>query len=217
LKAEEGDSDRMVSSLNKVGGYMSFATFRRQIQQLRDPARQLLHGVESEYVSCGSLVPLGLALAEMAQLFEELLVAGPPEVHALFDGGETNGPNLDTRLKYIRDLCSASSYAVRGRIGDAFHAFVAAPDAPVESPGESAWLTILSEQANYGCHDSVVELARLLDDTFEAGAEIANSLGVFVTAEPACWNEVLRNLHHIRDHFDCAETLLIACMRPSKD
>ena len=73
--------------------------------------------------SCRSLWPLGIALVEGASLFS-ILTSSVQEcegIHHLFDGGEEAGPNLDTRLRCIRDLCSASIYC-------AAHAFNRKPN-----------------------------------------------------------------------------------------
>jgi hypothetical protein len=162
---------------------------------------------------CRSLWPLGGALVEGAMLYA-LLQADPSGNHKvslarLFDGGESEGPNIETRLKCIRDLCSASIFALEDRsanlevqVGDVME--------PIETPGVSYWCGLLSTCFPQKDNQAVTEVARLLDDVFSELVRITICLQVLAEENrPDIWPEIWRAASHIRDHFDYAEEIVI--------
>ena len=65
--------------------------------------------------SCSSLMPLALALFETADLIKLLFHVDKTVIRNLFCGDEDTSPNIDTRLRCIRDLCSACVFGLTKR------------------------------------------------------------------------------------------------------
>jgi hypothetical protein len=169
--------------------------------------------------ACCSLLPLGIGLVEGAALFSvfDASIGQEEAVRSLFDGGETRGPNLYTRLKCVRDLFSASSYALREKCLQ--DAAILSDNNPVAvaTPGELQWIALMARHTCARDEECVREVARLLDDSLEAMIAIASNLRGVSTLPPRSGsrNEVYRHVCHVRDHFDYAEDMLLACICPS--
>src|ERR1700687_843574 len=114
---------------------------------------------------CRTLWPLGLALIESAALFSVLDALPPAQGQpcTLLDGGESAGPNIDTRLRVIRDLCSASAYALSEMSSEQVPDVEDAPVVVVETPGGLHWVTLLREFLGPSDETCVTELCRLLN------------------------------------------------------
>ena len=161
-------------------------------------------------------IPIGLALWATSKLYR-LLLQNPEsqQLTQLFDGGELQGPNLDTRLKYIRDLCGASSYFFKRHCEETAETSVG-PIEAVQTPGESAWSALISSYIR--SQETIQEVSRLLDDVLEAMLCIyQNLLLIQDRREGAILDEVHRHLTHIADHFDYAEEMVIEAMNPAED
>jgi hypothetical protein len=135
----------------------------------------------------------------------------------LFDGGESAGPNIDTRLRFLRDLCSSSTFTVRDRASAAAQAHFEEAVSSIESPGETYWIRLVTQLTAINPADpNVVELGRLLDDVYTETERIANALNTVTTHEALIdWDEILRAINHVRDHYDYAEEMIIECIRPA--
>ena len=185
---------------------------------IRDVGKQVLHYEHSEKESCCSLMPLALVLIEAAKLYS--LFFNPSDSSTfrdLFDGGQENMPNLDTRLNTIRDLCSASRYGLIWRAERSPDlGLQSQPHEPSNTPGEAFWVELLEPYAEPGEYKDLVEAARLIDDVLEAILDIGKNLKeIFDGGNLGSWNEIARHADHIRDHFDYAEESLISIMKPA--
>jgi hypothetical protein len=166
--------------------------------------------------SCYSLMPLAFALMEAVDLYSFICdTSNKLRIANLFDANEVTMPNIDTRLRTIRDLCSASNYGLQKR-SEEF------PDnTPVDSKslegiplGEGFWLETLRPYLDTANHKDSLEVARLLDDVLESVIIISENLNSLLKGSVAgSWNETYRQTSHIRDHFDYAEDSLISCIR----
>jgi hypothetical protein len=198
----------------------AFSTYGNMISDIQSTGYALFTTSCSPEFLGGSLLPLAIGLIESAALFSlfDPSTKDTGAVRALFDGGETAGPNLDTRLRCIRDLCSASVYSLRVK---AFHSNGATPQSctdDVETPGEHEWVQLISSYACSGDDKAIVETSRLLDDLFEGMVHIARNLRRLAEGMAAgSWNEVYRSACHIRDHCDYAEEMVVACICRAKD
>lgn len=171
-----------------------------------------------------SVHPLGMALIEAADLFRLLSedtdnrMMGP-----LFDGGESDGPNIETRLRCIRDYCSAAEYALRIRSEGACDSerCPSVLDAG-EGVGEETWLKYIAPHIN-STPDGIMEVARLLDDVLESTISIFRYIEQIIEGhvkkphEACCWEEIHRHAWHIQYHFDYAEEALISCLRVASE
>lgn len=182
----------------------------REILQLAAVSNKILKREAVYKEPCLSLVPLALSLKETCDLYSKLLHApNSMDLQSLFDGGEELTPNIDTRLKCIRDLCSASIYGLKKRSqGEA--------DQDVEysaGPGQEYWIKIIEAYTNTDTQNNTIEAAKLLDDLLESMIAIAHTLSGIFDHGNGSWNEAYRHAKHIRDHYDYAEDFIISCLR----
>jgi hypothetical protein len=187
---------------------------------IQSMGRQLLGSHDLVDSPIQSLLPLGLALVEGGSLFSEFnpSMDQGADLGALFDGGETAGPNLHTRLRYIRDLCSASGYGLQERALRSNRPSTESSNDAVETPGERAWANLIATHASSRDEKCIEEVARLLDDVLEAMIRIvANLRGLASGLSWGSWSEVDRHICHIRDHFDYAEDMVLDCIQPAKE
>jgi hypothetical protein len=191
-----------------------------KITKVKEVAQNLfLYSHAEERASCYSLVPLSLALMEASQLYSMFCCSSDKSLlSALFDGNETKMPNLDTRLKCIRDLCSASNYGLNKRDENSSgSSILTKSNKKQSSPGAELWLEIIKKYAQPTKPGILLEVARLIDDILESMLCISNNLdNFFIRKETTSWDEIVRHSNHIKDHFDFAEDALIATMRPAE-
>jgi hypothetical protein len=120
-------------------------------------------------------------------------------------------------LKCIRDLCSASDFALEARSLNDREGLV--PDSPehIDTPGGLYWANLIPGYVRLRAEKSIVEVARLLDELLEEVVRIARAIVSLGTAPSSCpWKEMHRAVRHIRDHFDFAEEMVIDCVRPAE-
>jgi hypothetical protein len=164
---------------------------------------------------CFSLVPLALALMETFDLYSNIFDSSDYHViESFFDANEESMPNIDTRLKCIRDLCSSTVYALQKRAEeDVQHSQV---DSQTHL-GQNYWVSILKPHTNYTNSADIVEAARLLDDLLESMIIVSETLHNLFNVNKGSWNEVYRHVRHIIDHYDYAEEFIISCLRQKLD
>jgi hypothetical protein len=187
---------------------------------IESAAYDLIRTYQAFEPSCRSLWPLGLALLEGAALFA-VLESTANDHHAiadLFDGGESNGPNLDTRLMCIRNLCGASIYGLRQRASEGSACDQSGCTEAVEAPGEAFWAKLISQYVASNDGPTITEVARLLDDVFEETARIAKYVKARLPyVPPKSWNEIYRAVCHIRDHIDYGESMILSCIKAASE
>ncbi len=157
-----------------------------------------------------------LAFWETSDLFC-LLMENPSSsaLTDLFDGGESKGTNLDTRLKFIRDLCSALIGLMNKNKNESSEASRLPVDI-IQTPGEEIWVTLIG--GYIAKPDNSQEIGQLLDDILEAMLGISQELSIMLDQdEKTNWGEIKRLLTHVVDHFDHTEEMLIESMQHSKD
>jgi hypothetical protein len=159
---------------------------------------------------------LMLALMFAAEICEAALSECNSDLAGLFDGGEPHLPNLHTRMKGVRDLCSAALWSIQVRSDDASD-----PNevhvSGVEKPMAGLWRDLV---CTYGdkCDASVADtVAALLDDTFESLLAVSQLLELPESNSFGKWTEIHRHIVHVRDHFDYAEESLIGTLRKSRE
>ena len=195
-----------------------------RLVEVRICGMELLKTTGIYTAGCQSIHPLGMALIEATDLFSLLDErVDMRSVRSLFDGGESEGPNIETRLRCIRDYCNAAQYAARIRAEDAYDSERCPFDVEeYEGVGEEEWLKRISPHANSTGHE-LVEVARLLDDTLESILNISRHISRLINGDvekphEACyWNEIYRHTWHIGFHFDYAEDALISCLRVASE
>lgn len=186
------------------------------IERIRNVGLLLAADAFDPMVPYASLVPLGFALLHVAALFEVLVDGHGSRIAQLFSGDEDESPNIDTRLRSVRDLCSASSYAARYRSQKALNASAPGYDShPSGAPGDQFWYQIIRRFVDWPAEDDLIEVCRFLDEMFEAALEIAEMLRSGGSTEQQVWDEVYRHVTHVRDHYDCVEEAIIDCIRPA--
>ena len=170
------------------------------------------------------LLALGAALLEGACLYSALNDPYPldsEKIRPMFDGGESNGPNIDSRLRIIRDLCSASTFALNALScndgSNPKEEFI--DDSFKESEHEQRiWLGPFVAVSALNNEGERTELCRLLGDVFESFVHVSHILQILQdNADKRLWNEAYREVCHIRDHFDYAEEILMASIFASSD
>lgn len=181
-----------------------------------DKVSELLLGSQfASRKSFSSLLPLGIALSAGRNLFSILLSNSNEEIHTLFDGGQDKGPNINTHLKFIRDLFSASEYAIDMKISLAKAGFK--KNFPTVSVVGINWLDMINSHIKQTKKNVLTEALRLINETLEALLSIGSILSVYnLDISKEAWKETLRHVVHIRDHFDYAETYLIDLLRPGE-
>lgn len=192
-----------------------------RMKEVRRQALSVLQSAEAHDVTapCNYLIPLALALLEAAHLFQ---LFGESKIQLnldhLFDGGQSHGPNLDTRLKYIRDMCGAAVYGINRHALESVELQYKIEVEETSTPGELAWVKLLREGTSIQESETLREMARLLDDILESILGISQNLsGIKGKAGPLFWNEIYRHAVHVRDHYDYAEDKVISSMRPSSE
>ena len=159
---------------------------------------------------------LALALIFAAEICEAASSERNTQLIGLFDGGETDTPNLHTRMKGVRDLCSAAAWSIQGRSGE-----VSIPNdkyvSSVKKPAAAVWANLVNRFGSE-CDPRVAgEVAALLDDTFESLLSVSQLLESPESNSSDAWTEISRHIAHVRDHFDYAEEFLIATLRESSE
>jgi len=162
---------------------------------------------------------LALALRAAAGLFEALCQGPEVSVKQLFEGAEQEAPNIDTRITTLRDLASAARWSIRYM---RFHA--------AETSGEDAdegvrarevsplfWESLMREYAESAPERAQKEAGRLLSDLFQACSDIATIICGRAVLAQRDWQEVLREIDHIRMHTDYAEEFVIDVLRGPED
>ena len=166
-------------------------------------------------LACSTLEPLALSMLETINLYSILFgLVDKKNFTDLFDGNETITPNIDTRLKYIRDLVSASKYVLKKKSEkNPQNEYENSISNDVQM-GEFFWYSLLKPYLGTTDTNDLLELSRLLDDIFESMIVISDGINSFFDKKHKNpWNEILRQIEHIRDHFDYAETHLISCLQ----
>lgn len=164
----------------------------------------------------GRLDMLTLALMFAAEICEATQSEHNSDLAGLFDGGEPDLPNLYTRMKAVRDLCSAALWSIQVRSDNASYS----NDEHVSAAGKPAaalWRELVSEFGD-NCDAGVAdEVVALLDDTFGSLLAASQLLESSESNSSDKWTEIHRHIMHVRDHFDYAEEFLIATIRKSSD
>ncbi len=195
---------------------MEWLALSHTLKEIGDWAGNLFRKTPKNHNPHLDWFPIKLALLATAQLYQQFLPH--PDLHQvrqLLDGGEPHEPNLNTRLRYIRDLCSASTYffKMKGR-NSSDHSLD--PVTMVQTPGEKVWSAWLANEVPESAN--VQELARLLDDVLEAMLCVYYNLLLLEDHDQeAIFDEVHRHLTHVVGHFDYAEEFLIEAMHPAPD
>jgi hypothetical protein len=160
---------------------------------------------------------LGLALIAAAELFEIVSSGNDLDLASLFDGGEDRGPNLYTRMKCVRDLCSAAVWPISLRNENSLAGLQAKSTSHCVMPSAELWHRIIARFANTSAPDAVSEISALMDDTMESLLCISELLRHRDRNDSYQWTEIQRHTEHVRDHFDYAEETLIASLRPANE
>lgn len=190
--------------------------FPKKLTILKPTIHSFLKENAYEDTSYKTMQPLALALIEALRLFD--ILSKPKKdnkLRSLFSGEESKGPNLDTALTYIRDLCNASKYGLRLRLKEPTVAF---PSPHIPGPGEKYWLNKIEGISNITGKRKLTEIARLLDDIFVSICAISIHLKKRKDENPRLhWNEIYQHVCHIVDHYDYAEDFLIESINPTND
>ncbi len=159
-----------------------------------------------------------MALLEGFDLFSILLFGSYNKIHNLFDGGEDKGPNIDTRLKFIRDLFSACEY-VTSYTKTSLIKTKSKTKIPKVSVVGINWLEVINLHIEQHEENVLTEVSNFINETLEALLSLGLMLDVsnlkLVSRE--IWQETNRHILHIRDHYDYAETYLIDVIRPASE
>ena len=158
---------------------------------------------------------LRAAIAEFRDLLADIHAhLTEDDATQLFDASEDRGLNLDSRLKRIRDLCSASIPELR----------MLARSEGLPKPGQAdvngdegrvlEWSQFFEARAAHASSSEWEEGARLMDDVAESLATVVALLNA--RDNRPIWNEVYRNVTHVRDHYDHAENSIIGLMKPNR-
>ncbi len=160
---------------------------------------------------------LGFALLAASDICRVVSLGDRLRLAALFDGGEDRGPNLDTRMRCVRDLCSAASFAINLRAQGAGRE--PEPRWSVAPPkiAKQIWHAIVRQHANAADARSVSEVIHLLDDAFESLLCVSECLKEAGRRNRRAWGEISRHITHVRDHFDYAEQALISSMKRGRE
>lgn len=186
-----------------------------KLNSIHEIAHEIIKTSKPYESPCYSLMPLSLALLEAEDLFKIFSLCDDLMLKNLFKGDDELSPNIDTRLRCIRDLCSASVYALMKRAEESDSSASILMHNTSKSIDEKTWMEIFK---HYTKPEYCVELARLLDDILEAILSISDILSGFLTnGEKADWNELSRHIMHIKDHCDYAEDIIISCIVPAEE
>jgi hypothetical protein len=197
---------------------VTYESAKEQLVILQKVGKLLLDSEFDNQNPLYSLWPLGMALLEGFNLFSILLFKSHKEIDNLFDGGQDKGPNIYTRLKFIRDLFSACGYATYYT-----RTSLTKPDLKVNLPDVSVeginWLEIINPHVEQHEENILTEVFRLINETMEALLCIGLMLNVskLNLLSTEIWQETNRHTEHIRDHFDYAETYLLDVLRPATE
>jgi len=179
--------------------------------------KNILRLIKSQSGNCDPLQPLALALLESISLFKILGdQLKPKDLKVIFDSTESRGPNLYTKLRYIRDLCSAADYGLDKLSGDYHEIDFDIVDKEVKTHGEQKWKAIIFKYV-MDKTNNILEVARLLDDIYGSVQNICGCLDkINGNKTKSYWNEIHREVCHIKDHFDYAEDALLNIMQGTK-
>jgi hypothetical protein len=193
----------------------TFDLAKKKLIVLQTVGKQLLDSELDIEGPLDSLKPLGMVLLEGFNLFSILISGSYEKIHNLFDGGEEKGPNIDTRLKFMRDLISASNRATYTRASLTHEA----EDLPGVSVVGIDWLESISPHVEQHDESVLTEVLELINETLEALLSIAMMLNTsnLDSVSKEVWREIHRHVVHIRDHYDYAETYIIDMLRPAEE
>src|SRR3989441_11984787 len=156
---------------------------------------------------------LGFALFAAADLCGLVGSREELDLALLFDGGEDRGPNLYTRMRCIRDLCSAAFCAANEQGQKSGGIFDLEWTIHPAKTAMQIWLCIVTAHANDSDPNTVQEVTRLFDDVFESLLCVVECLSAAKQGEPRAWPEISRHIAHVREHFDYSEEALINSLR----
>jgi len=168
--------------------------------------------VDMSAITCLDI--LARALLITAEICEVISSGKNADLKGLFDGGESNIPNLYTRMKAMRDLCSAAVWSIQVR-SNRSSSTNEEDILNVEKPDAGLWRGLVKQFANIPDARAADEVSALVDDTLEALLAVSRLLERPDTS--GRWTEILRHLSHVRDHFDYAEEFLIATLHASSE
>ena len=184
--------------------------------KLRAASRCILPHRLADESAMARLDMLALALIFAAEICEAASSERNTDLVGLFDGGEPDAPNLYTRMKAVRDLCSAALWSIQVRSDNASYP----NDDHVSGRGKpdaALWRELVSEFGD-NCDARVAdEVVALLDDTFGSLLAASQLLESSESDSLDKWTEIHRHIMHVRDHFDYAEEFLIATLRKSRE
>jgi hypothetical protein len=185
--------------------------------QLHEQGTNLFTGPPGDPNPLAYPYTLGLALIAAAEICDIASSHNNSDLASLFDGGEDRGPNLHTRMRCVRDLCSAAVWPISLRDEQSLGDRHDEPTADSVKPTAEFWRRIIAQFANTSQPGAVSELSALLDDTMESLISISQLLKNCELNGGYEWAEIQRQTEHVRDHFDYAEEMLIASLWPASE
>ncbi|MGQ9526126.1 MAG: hypothetical protein ACUVTZ_15000 [Armatimonadota bacterium] len=191
---------------------------RRRIAALYDVGRAVLAEGLTPAPPYASLLPLGLALLQLHDLFSILLNGSENELRQLFGAEEGPKPDLYIRVRAIHGLVIASDYPVnlKAEEGDLERANQILPDS-VPTPREQWWYERIGPSCYSKDAETIIETARFLDDVLESALSIAESLQLILqypAFERDLWREINSHLIHIEHHCQYDEESIGKCLWP---
>jgi hypothetical protein len=189
------------------------ASLRACSSKLRRAAEKWLRKPVTDETVLEQLNALALALLVAAELCEIASSDTGADLMTLFDGGESSGPNIYTRMRCLRDLCSAASWSLHVRENDTLREDNIQSDWGRQRPPVEFWRDVFNRFADNSDPTMSFEVTSLLDDALEAILSAAQLLTSTDSERGPNWMEIHRHIDHVRDHFDYAETFLIGSLR----
>jgi hypothetical protein len=161
-----------------------------------------------------SLRFIRIAVSELVGMFDVL--SDSEMAHELFRGDEAVRPNLDTTLRYTRDLLSASTEPIRLRARED-NPPSRSPADPKRSPGTHYWMQVLKHAESDGEPKDFLEVSRFLDDLYRDIIFISIMVSPMARggAKSIAWNELYRRLSRLRDHYEHAQHHIINTIKPA--
>lgn len=193
---------------------------RRRVDCLSDVGRAVLAEGLTPGPPYASLLPLGLALLHLHDVFSILLNGSEDEVSWLFRVGDWPQPHLCHRVRAIHGLVIASSYPVqlKAKEGDLRRAKQILPDS-VPTPREQWWCERIGPSCYSKDADIITATAHFLEDVLQSALSIAEILQLipqYPSFEPDLWDEIARHLMHIESHCQYDEESIAECLWPEE-
>lgn len=193
---------------------------RRRIAALHDVGRAVLAEGLTQAPPYASLLPLGLVLLQLHELFSIVLIGSEKEVRQLFRAEDSPKPDLYIRVRAIHGLVIASYYPVqlKAEEGDLRRANQILPDS-VPTPRQQWWCERIGPSCYRRDARIIIETARFFDDVLESAlsiAEIVKVIPQYPAFERDLWDEIARHLMHIESHCQYDEESIAECLWPAE-